>query len=114
MSFGRRARGNITPMWAVLRGDWAHRPERVALRHLDGSGSFTYRQLDEAVGRRADMLQRAGIGHGSRLGVAVGSPQEVVLAVLAGTACGADVAVFNPGWWPRELRPALELAEPDL
>src|SRR4051812_43480227 len=81
-----RARGNITPMWAVLRGDWAHRPERVALRHLDGSGSLTYRQLDEAVGRRADMLQRAGIGHGSRLGVAVGSPHEVVLAVLAGTA----------------------------
>ena len=101
-------------MWAVLREGSGAPTEQVALCHLDGSGSLTYRQLDEAVGRRADLLDGAGIGTGSRLGVAVGSPHEVVLAVLAGTACGADVAVFNPGWWPRELRPALELAEPDL
>src|SRR5262245_2423459 len=101
-------------MWAVLRDEWARRPDLVALSDLDGERRLTYRQLEEAVARRADLLDGAGIGTGSRLGVAVGSAREVLLAVLAGSACGAEVAVFNAGWWPRELRPALELAEPDL
>ena len=97
-------------MWSTLRDGWARRSDDLALSGLDPGTELTYRELDLAVGRRADLLEHAAIGSGSRLGVALPGGRELVVTVLAGLACGAEVAVFNSGWWPRELRPALELA----
>ncbi|MET9451448.1 amino acid adenylation domain-containing protein [Streptomyces cinerochromogenes] len=72
-------------------------PDRPAL--ADGDRVWTYRELDEAVGRLAAGLASHGVRPGDRIGVLVPRSAEAVLAIHAGLRAGAVVApldVRNP------------------
>jgi acyl-CoA synthetase (AMP-forming)/AMP-acid ligase II len=100
-------------MWSMLRRQWSAWTDRVALVPERGE-PLTYGQLDRLVGRAADSLSGAGVDQDTRVAVALPSGPDLVVTVLAGLACGADVALLNTQWWPRELRAAFEAAQPDL
>ena len=65
----------------VLRLSAARFPDRPAVR--DGTRTFTYRQLDEASGRIAAALARAGFRPGMRAGVFMDKSYEAVTALYA-------------------------------
>ena len=81
----------------VLRLSAARFPDRPAVR--DGTRTFTYRQLDEASGRIAAALARAGFRPGMRAGVFMDKSYEAVTAlyaVLRVGGCYVPIDVRSP------------------
>ncbi len=78
----------------VLAAQVAHAPEAVAVR--DGQRVVSYRELDEAANRLAQLLAGHGVGPGQRVAVLVPRSAEAIIAMLAVLKTGAAYVPIDP------------------
>ena len=72
----------------------AHAPEAVAMTADDRS--LTYRELDEAANRLANMLAAHGVGPGQHLALLTERSAQAVVAILAALKTGAAYLPIDP------------------
>jgi amino acid adenylation domain-containing protein len=85
--------------------------DRVALK--DEFGSWTYRQLSEAVGCFRDRLANAGIASGSIVAIYSQRSAALVVAILGVWASGATILILDASYPERRLITELEQIRTD-
>jgi amino acid adenylation domain-containing protein len=96
---------------ATLFSEWARRaPGRPAL--ADRDGTWSYGDLDDAVGRLAGRLVAAGVGRGDRVAVYAHRGAALVWALLGVLRTGAAYVVLDPAYPPSRLARFVDLARP--
>ncbi|WP_231990760.1 non-ribosomal peptide synthetase, partial [Mycobacterium sp. 852002-30065_SCH5024008] len=83
---------SITKLWAE---QVSRRPEAVALT-CDGL-SLTYRELDAAANRLAQLLVTHGTGPGEYVGLLMSRSAQAIIAILAVLKTGAAYVPIDPG-----------------
>ena len=78
----------------LLTQSAARLPESTAV--VDVRRSYTYRELDEASNRFANLLRQAGVGRGDRVGLHVDKSLEAVAALFAVMKLGAAYVPLDP------------------
>ena len=95
----------------------AHRvaatPERTALVDADRDERWTYRELDERVGRRAAALAEQGVDPGTVIGVLAENRVAFVELVHAAMRLRATLVPLNASLTAAELAPQVERAAVD-
>lgn len=99
----------------------AARPEAVAVvdfagsatGHLTDRRALTYRQMDIAVSALANRLRDAR-AEGGRVALLLPNGGDFLVALYAALTAGAQAALLNPGYTPRELTPVLADADPAI
>ena len=71
-------------------------PDRVAV--VDGSGSLTYRELDQRANQLAHYLRKSGIGPERRVAVCLARSPELVVALLAVLKAGGAYVPLDPDY----------------
>lgn len=100
---GMSIRGNIPCPVA----EWARQhPEGIALRV--GSDTRTWQSLHVAVGQREAALRAAGIGQGSRVGIAMPASPETVVLLIALFRIGAVACPVDPAFPSDYRKPLLD------
>ncbi len=77
-------------------------------------GSFTYRELRDAVARCAGALRALGVGRGDRVVIYMPMVPETVMAMLACARIGAIHSVVFGGFAARELATRIDDARPKV
>ena len=95
----------------LVRAQARRSPGRPAVR--DAAGTWTYRQLVARAERLADLLHRAGVRRGDRVGIHLGRSRDLVAAVLAVLDLGCAYVPLDPeypadrlGFMARDAGPA--------
>ncbi|TQJ32866.1 acyl-CoA synthetase (AMP-forming)/AMP-acid ligase II [Arthrobacter sp. SLBN-122] len=107
------------PLWSLLAelaaGPSQGEPAVVEMK-ADGTvaRSLTWQQLDNAVGRLAAGLDRAGVRPGSRVSLMVPPGVDLTVALYACLRLGAVVVVADAGLGTRGLSRAVKGATPDF
>ncbi|MFV8320205.1 amino acid adenylation domain-containing protein [Mycobacterium sp. 23] len=83
---------SIPEVWAT---QVARSPAAVALTH--GRRSWTYREIDEAANRLAQLICGHGVGVGARVALLLERSAEAVVAILAVLKAGAAYLPLDPG-----------------
>ncbi|MCY0897809.1 MAG: o-succinylbenzoate--CoA ligase [Firmicutes bacterium] len=101
----------------VFSPDWLHHqamvhPERLALKTADGQ--WTFRGLDQAVGRLAGVLRDRGIAQESRVAFHLWPSAATVMLIHALTRLQAVAVPLNTRLTTQELMALIQDAEPDL
>jgi acyl-CoA synthetase (AMP-forming)/AMP-acid ligase II len=86
---------------AVIDAAVAATPDHVAL--IDDSGSLTYRELNDAVGRTAQALTELAIRPGDRMLIVSENAIALAVLLLAGSRINAWSIVVNPRMAAREI-----------
>ncbi|KAA0587280.1 amino acid adenylation domain-containing protein (plasmid) [Azospirillum oryzae] len=94
---------------ALLSDLAASHPDAPALQ--DSTRRWTYRELDELVGRLARHLHRDGVGPGRRVVLALPRSAELVIALHAVMRAGGAYVPVDPDW--PEARRAAVIAAAD-
>ncbi|SMF89021.1 amino acid adenylation domain-containing protein [Azospirillum oryzae] len=81
---------------ALLSGLATSRPDAPALQ--DGTRRWSYRELDELVGRLARHLHRDGVGPGQRVALTLPRSAELVIALHAVMRAGGAYVPVDPDW----------------
>jgi amino acid adenylation domain-containing protein len=100
-----------------LFAEWARRaPDAPAVIATLGDACrvWTYGRLDAAAGRLAGQLRSLGVGHESRVGVAMERSPELIAALLAILKAGGAYVPLDPGYPDERLRFMLEDSEARL
>jgi amino acid adenylation domain-containing protein/non-ribosomal peptide synthase protein (TIGR01720 family) len=79
---------------AVFAAQVARVPEAVAIS--DGELSWTYREVEQAANRLANLLAREGVGPGQRVALLLPRTAEAVVAMLAVLKTGAAYVPIDP------------------
>ncbi|MFZ0716875.1 non-ribosomal peptide synthetase, partial [Mycobacterium sp.] len=79
---------------AVFAAQVARVPEAVAIS--DGELSWTYREVEQAANRLANLLSREGVGPGQRVALLLPRTAEAVVAMLAVLKTGAAYVPIDP------------------
>jgi long-chain acyl-CoA synthetase len=90
----------------ILRETAQAAPNRPAL--VFEGGRLTYAELEEAAGRMAAGLRRAGIGAGDAVGVMLPNVPQFVITYFAALRVGAVVVPMNVLLKPREVKHYLD------
>ncbi|MGH3758253.1 amino acid adenylation domain-containing protein [Actinophytocola sp.] len=80
----------------------ARMPDAVAVTTVDGR-SLTYRELDRAANRLAQVLRERGVGAESRVGVCLPRDPDLVVALLAVLKAGGCYLPLDPVYPPERL-----------
>ncbi|HXO10758.1 MAG TPA: amino acid adenylation domain-containing protein, partial [Mycobacterium sp.] len=82
------------PIPAVFAAQVARAPEAVAISA--GERSWTYREVEQAANRLADLLAREGVGPGQRVALLLERSAEAIVAMLAVLKTGAAYVPIDP------------------
>ncbi|MEF8757481.1 MAG: o-succinylbenzoate--CoA ligase [Halobacteriales archaeon] len=85
-------------------------PDRTALVDDATGRTWSYRQLDRAVGETATALLEAGVDSGVRIGTLLDTRVAFVRVVHAAMRVGAELVPLNVRLTPAELEPLVERA----
>lgn len=100
------------PLPALLSASAARVPDRPAIRFF--GRSISYRELDEAVNRFANVLIGLGVGKGDRVALFMPNCPQMVIAYYGGLRAGAIVVPCSPLYVESELEHQLADAEPTV
>lgn len=90
---------------------WIHTaPHDIALVDRTTARRWTYRELDERIGRVAGMLRTMGVGFGDRVGALANNRVELIELFFACGRIGAALVPFNWRLSPAELEPVIRHA----
>lgn len=93
----------------VLRNTATVHPERISL--VDRDSRLSYRELEQDVGRVADLLAEGGVSDGARVATTVGNGRVGITLMYALSSIGAVAVPINEFWTPREVADALRRGE---
>ncbi len=79
-------------------------PDRVAIRDVPGSTSYTFAQLSEAIHSLAGGLQTRGFGPGSVLGLMAPNVPDYAVVFHGAAVAGGAVTTINPTYGAEEVR----------
>jgi fatty-acyl-CoA synthase len=99
--------------------DWVtyhaqHRPDAVALADVDAGAAVTWRQLEDRVGRAAQLLVGLGVGRGDRVALVAENDVRIFELQFACMRVGAILVPLNWRLAESELRQHLVEADPKL
>lgn len=78
--------------------------DRVAIRDVSGSSSYTYAQLSEAIYSLAGGLAARGMAPGNVVGLMAPNLPEYAIVFHGVAVAGAAVSTINPTYGPQEVR----------
>lgn len=99
---------------AVLDGNLARHPDKLALYDLDQDKSASYAELHEAANRTARYLQRLGIDKGDRVALLADENLEKLLIWMGIWRLGAVVCPLNIEINANHIQELLQTIEPKL
>ncbi|MFK8025522.1 MAG: AMP-binding protein [Ilumatobacter sp.] len=83
-------------------------PDRVAIRDADGSSSFTYTQLSDAIHSLAGGLAARGVAPGVVVGLMAPNMPEYAVVFHGTAVAGGAVTTINPTYGSAEVRHQLQ------
>lgn len=99
---------------AVVRHAQGAKAERTAIRFLRGDGrvqDLTYRELDRASNRFANILKESGIGKGDRVFTLLGRVPELYIAALGTLKNGSVFCPLFSAFGPEPLKTRMALGQ---
>jgi acyl-CoA synthetase (AMP-forming)/AMP-acid ligase II len=82
----------------------ATNPDKVAIRDVQGTSSYTLSQLSDAIHRVAGGLQARGFGPGSVIGIMAPNIPEYAIVFHGAAVAGGAVSTINPTYGAGEVR----------
>lgn len=79
----------------LLTGSAARHPGRTAV--VDGERRLTYRELEDAANRVAQLLRSIGVEHGDRVGLLLEKSAEALVGIYGILRAGATYVPLDPG-----------------
>jgi fatty-acyl-CoA synthase len=95
-------------------GSFGGAPRISALRHgsypaiADERGEITYQELEDAINKLADALQKQGIEPGGTIGILCRNHRWPLVAAFAASRCGLKAIWLNTSFSPRQAKEVSE------